>query len=245
MSNEHETHITDMYRLKTKRKKKRLVKLDHDKHLLEIHRLQLKIWKKQRELGYEELKPPIQKGWERIFILRADIASTDHADFFQGILDRINTRQFSHRKDFKHKRKRRGRKVDVEREQFLGRLSEWEFRKSKFTEMEAAYFAEMHEFDPITKTTRKRYWFTEPWRFVLKIGPNMITHRRVIDPALESMEAQLKQELNKNRNDYRLSKLLHGRVRYRWRDDNKEKYKNSWKQQPLHVVRGYYEDHKD
>jgi hypothetical protein len=247
MSNDHIAHITDMCRLKTKRRKKRLVKWDHDKHLLEIHRLQKKIWKKQQDLGYEELKPPIQRGWERIFVLREDLARTDKAEFFQGILERINTRQCSHRKDFKKKRKRRGRKVDVEREQFLRRLSEWEFNKAKFTENELAYFTEVDEFDPWTKKTFKRYSFTEPWRFVLKIRPDMITHRRIIDPGLERMESELQQYLERNGYNYRLSKLLHGWHRYCWRDNNsgKKKYENPWKNQPLHVLREYYQMNSD
>jgi hypothetical protein len=247
MSNNDIAHITEMCRLKTKRKKKRQVKQDHDKHLLQINRLQLKIWKKKRDLGYVELKPPIQKGWERIFILREDIANTDKSEFFLGILNRINTRQFSHRKDFKKKRKRHGKKVNVEREQFLKRLSEWEFKKANFTEIEKVYFIEVDEFDPSTKKTSKRYLFTEPWRFVLKIRPHMITHHRVIDPELESMEAQINRALNKNENHYRLSKLLHGWARYCWRQDNNDKlkYKNWLKDQPLHVIRAYYESYKN
>jgi hypothetical protein len=41
-------------------------------------------------MGYVPLEPPVQRGWKRTFVLRADVASSAKAVFYQGILDKIN-----------------------------------------------------------------------------------------------------------------------------------------------------------
>lgn len=62
------------------------------------------------------------------------------AKFFQGILDRINTTEYSSRRDFKKKRRRFGGKVYEVRSQELERLWTGSFKAKKFTEQEASYF---------------------------------------------------------------------------------------------------------
>ncbi len=62
-------------------------------------------------LGYEKLDPPVQRGWKRFFVLRKDIARSDDALFFQKLLDKINTIEYSSRKDFKVKRRRLEKKI--------------------------------------------------------------------------------------------------------------------------------------
>ena len=61
-------------RLKTKRQKKRLVKEDFEKQLIQLNKLQDELWEKKRCLPLVPLAMPYQKGWQRYFVLREDIA---------------------------------------------------------------------------------------------------------------------------------------------------------------------------
>ncbi|MGV3588803.1 MAG: hypothetical protein ACO1OF_17490 [Adhaeribacter sp.] len=82
-------------RFRSAREKKRLVKLDFEKQLRQLARERCHLLEQKRSLGYEPLKPPVQKGFKRFFVLRDDVAWSPRAAFFQEILDKINTVQYS------------------------------------------------------------------------------------------------------------------------------------------------------
>src|ERR1700733_3749731 len=85
------------YRLRTVRQKKRMQREDFEKQLLKLDRDRNKLIRRQKDLGYEPLIPPYQRGWNRSFVLRQGITADKDQIFFQGILDRINTKDWSHR----------------------------------------------------------------------------------------------------------------------------------------------------
>lgn len=119
-----------MARLRTARQKKRLLIKDRDKKLLAIEREFKIIRQAKDDLDYTPIYPPIQKGWKRSFVLRHDVAISKDAAFFENILERINTVQYSHRSDFKKKRRWKGKKIHVEREQRLHNIQDWELYKN-------------------------------------------------------------------------------------------------------------------
>ncbi len=90
-----------------------------ERKLIQLFFEQRNLSKQISNSGYEKLDPPVQRGWRRFFVLRKDVARSDDALFFQKLLDKINTIEYSSRKDFKVKRRRLGKKIYIESEQRL------------------------------------------------------------------------------------------------------------------------------
>lgn len=210
----------DMYfvGLRSARRRQRQVYEDRDKHLLKLHREWKIIHPRIRAVEWVPLEHPYQRGWERIFVMREDLKRDRKASFYQKILDKINTRQWSSRKDFKRKKKVRGRKRDVLGEQYLRDVSKSEFWSSRFTDEERACF-EMR-IKPIGKQDYIEYRFAEPWRFVLKVQANMVTHIHLQNTEMDSRYAFIESFLRYDNNDRRLSKLLRGHWGYKWEKDD-------------------------
>jgi hypothetical protein len=204
---------------------------DFDKTLIHLYKELQAIRKLDRELGYEELNPPVQRGWKRIFVLRDELARSKDARFYQGILDKINTTKYSWRKDFKKKKRHRGRKIYVVRGQELQTLEIYWFEKKKFTEKEKAYFELLTVTIPNSNKIEYIYRFTAPGMFTLRVFHNMITKTKIRDFNLERRSDEIRLFLERNNFWPRLQKLIHGHYQYRcrWKSEDLEKYKN-----PLH-----------
>src|SRR5690349_6246627 len=78
------------YRLRTVRQKKRMQYEDFDKKLLKLDKEETRLCKQKQVIIWEPLKPPVQRGWNRFFVLREDVATSKHAAFFENILKKIN-----------------------------------------------------------------------------------------------------------------------------------------------------------
>jgi hypothetical protein len=224
------------FRLKSKRRKKRLHKEDHEKKLLALHREDKKLGQQIRNLGYEPLTPPIQKGWKRIFVLREDVKRSSLADFYQGLLKKINTTQYSDTKVFRTRKRRWGRKIYLPKEQKVRHFYEYEWQKKPLTEAEAVCFTE-HLVMTRSGTYQKVYECSEPWRFVLKVVPNMITEIRITDSLLEQRQDEISNYLERNHLRPKLNKLLGSSYHHRWYyNDSNPKYTNSLANKPLHII---------
>lgn len=197
------------YRLRTARQKKRMQYEDFDKQLIQLNKEETLLYKQKRNLGWEVLHPPVQKGWVRFFVLREDVARSRYATFFEGILNKINSYDYSWPKDFKKKKRRRGRKRYEIKPQYLLKPYEYQFIKMEFSEIEKQFFHEVWELD-WRKQPVKRYYFTEVWRFVLKIKPNMIDKVRIKDAELESKLKILDNYLERNDLRKKQCKLIDG-----------------------------------
>src|SRR5687767_12086071 len=127
-------------RFRSSREKKRAAKLHFEKHLLKLARERKMLRDQQRKLGYEPLVPPVQKGFKRFFVLRDDVARSPRGAFFQEILDKINTVQYSDTREFSKRKRFNGRKKKVAREQKLKTLWEFEWQKLQFSPNQAFYF---------------------------------------------------------------------------------------------------------
>lgn len=219
------------YRLRTARQKKRIQYEDFHKQLIRLYKEEVKLMEKERALGWEPLVPPVQNGWKRFFVLREDVARSKHADFFNSILKKINTHDWSSRKDFKVKNRRKSRERYTVKRQKLLEPMDHHFLKLNFTEREKQLFHEEFHYDKYRRSYYKKYVFNEPWRFVLKIDPNMITKIRKIDPAIESRLDQIDNYLEKRNLRIVQTKLLYGDKRWtywklKW--DGRE-----WERNPL------------
>lgn len=227
------------YRLRTARQKKRLVKEHRDKQLIQLEKYRRELWNKERNLGFEPLIPPVQRGWIRTFELRDDVKRSKHADFFEGILKKINTKDYSSRKDFKMKKRKRGRKVYVERVQRLREPIYTDFVKLELTKAEQQFFYPVL-FLNWRKRWQQKYVFSEPWRFVAKIRPHMITEKKIVDTELESEIQLIKNYIERNCLRHRMERLTRGRKckwkAYTQRDHERRMDMEEFRNKPLTVI---------
>jgi len=212
-------------RICTIRRKKRMIRKSLDMKLIRLHKEEKMIRKEIRDLGWTELKPPVQRGFIRFFVLRDDVSKTNQAPFLRNVLDKINTTHWSYRSDFKKKRRKYGKKIYVVREQGLRDVGEKEFFSNKFAEQERLVFDETLIHPSWSKGPVKVYRFAEPWRFKLRIQPNMISKVRVKDFNLEQKLSEIGKYFEFDNRRDRLWRLL-GDGNWKWDHVPKEKYKD-------------------
>lgn len=225
------------YRLRTARQKTRMQYEDFDKMLLRLDREQRKLSRQKWNLGWEPLNPPVQKGWKRFFVLREDVAKSKDAEFFENILLRINTVDLSHKKTFLQKRRKWGRKYYVVRPQKLRDFDSWEFRKKDFNERERLYFDVIYQYRKPHEPPAIKYVFREPWRFVLKVEPNIIDKVKIRDNELEAHIRKLGDYFDRNAYNGRRNKLIRGNTyKYYNEWDEIERERNPLKNKPISKI---------
>lgn len=223
------------FRLRTKRHKKRAQYEDWDKQLLALHWEELELRYQQRNLGWIDLNSPVVRGWKRYFVLRQDIARSKHAAFFESILRKINTVEYSHRKDFKVKKRKWGKKIYVVREQKILHPDAYHFNKLKFTDREKQMFTEVISFDQYRRRFVKKYVFVELWRFVLRVRPNVITKTRARDEVIESRIRQIDNYIAHNHLQGRMNRLTDGNS-YSWWDGERKKEINPLRNKSILMI---------
>ena len=217
------------------RSRKRIAREDHEKYLRECIKHQNVLYKQRRELPLVPLEKPYQKGYVRFFVLREDVRQGKQADFFATLLEKINTYQYADTRKFQKKKKRRGKRVYIARKQELYAFSQWEWERAlergKFTQKERAYFAKIECFNRQKDRFEIHYEFTEAWRFELRVKPNMITHYRPVDIAIERELAELDKIIDDHKNWGIITHKIYGRRnswnQYQKRYTPKEKYKRT------------------
>ena len=227
----------DGSRVRNLRSRKRIVREDHEKFLRECCDRHAELEKQRRNLPLVPLEKPYQKGYVRFFVLREDVRQGKQADFFATLLEKINTFQYADTRKFQKKKKRRGKRVYIARKQELYAFNQWEWQRAlergKFTEKECAYFARIECFNRQKDRFETYYEFTEAWRFELRVKPNMITHYRPVDVAIEREFAELDKIINDYNNWNIIANIIYGHsYRYSWlyyekRYNSKEKYKRT------------------
>jgi len=200
------------YRLQTARRKTRMQYEDLDKKLIRLDREYSELWHRRNHLGYEPLIPPVQKGWKRFFVLREDVAQSKQAELFEGILKKINTYDWSHRRNFLVKRRYRGRKFYIVKPQKLKEPYTWEFDRIGFNEMERRFFYTVEYFKN-NQLQATKYVFSEPWRFTLQVRPNIIDKVRIRNHDLEARMQHLDDYFERNNLKGRRDKLVYGKSR--------------------------------
>ncbi|MFZ0599219.1 MAG: hypothetical protein WAM46_19690, partial [Flavobacterium sp.] len=87
------------------------------------------------------------------------------------------------------------------------------------------------------------YVFSDPWRYIMRVRPNMITHTKMVDAVLES-EIQILDNYITNLNlRYKINKLVDG-FSYRWSyyQDENPRERNPIKNKSLPVLYQQYVD---
>ncbi|TFF40675.1 hypothetical protein [Mucilaginibacter psychrotolerans] len=229
--------------IKSARQKRRLVKTDRDKQLIQLYKRRWALWLQRAQLPPVALAEPYQSGWMRFFVLRDDIKRGPKAEFYETLLAKINTVECHHDKSFKRKKRRKGRYIYKAKEQKLRELDlyDWYHSKPILTERERVCFIRVESYNVKARSLQVRYVFTEPWRYVLKIAPYIITHKKALDVDIEAELAYIADRIDSNYLEPRLNRLTRGRC-FRCRDDFKEpaKYINKFKNIPKYAHKEAY-----
>jgi hypothetical protein len=167
--------------------------------------------------------------------LREDVAVAKDAEFFASILSKINTRDWHSRKDFLVRRRVMGRKKYVVKPQKLWEPYWWQFEKLDLTEAQRAFFVVEFRYSWSNRDLVMHYVFKEPWRFVLRVRPNMIDEVRIRDAAIESRISEIKNYLDRTGYRRQQDRLLRGHTWHPRRDEAYHDWK-PFKNMPLHRV---------
>jgi hypothetical protein len=229
-------------RIKSARRKRRLVKNDRDKQLIQLDKRRAELRQQKRNLPMVPLEHPYQQGWKRLFVLRDDIKRGPLAEFYEAMLKKINTVQYHHDRSFKFKKRRKKRYGYKMLKQELREIDryDWDNNRLKLSESEQACFTRVSFVNSYRKSDIK-YVFTEPWRFVLKVMPHMVTQVKLHDVSLQQEIAVLDNHIENNFYEPRMHRLTNGRY-YRWKDefDEQPKYINKLKNTPRYANKEAY-----
>lgn len=230
-------------RIKSARQKRRLVKTDRDKQLIKLDKRRRELSLQQSLLPTVPLEYPYQRGWKRLFVLNDDVKRSPKAAFYETLLVKINAVQFHYDKSFKLKKRRKKRYGYEVRQQLLREFYpySWLANRMDLTEDEQACFTRIETFDIKTRRSNVKYVFTEPWRYVLKVMPHIVTHVKLKDVDIERELASISGYINNNHLAPRINLLTRGRS-YRWKDDFSEriKYINKFKNIPRYAHKEAY-----
>lgn len=183
-------------RIMEKRRKKRRIKAGYQKSMIRLEK-QEKYWNERCwNTTYIPLKEPVQRGWRREFFLNDETARGKHAAFFEGIREAVNRVEYSNDKDFTRKMRKSGRKIRVHIPQYLKEIASCYWRRVTLSD------AQRQMFTAITRINKRgekvtSYAFNEPWRLVLRVRPNMLTHTKQVDTEAEKRSKELSNKIER------------------------------------------------
>jgi hypothetical protein len=231
------------YRVKSARRKRRLVKTDRDKQLIQLGNRREALWHQKIHLPLLELENPYQRGWKRFFVLRDDVKDSPLAEFYEVLLKKVNTVEYHPDKSFKRKKRRKTRYGYYVKQQLLREFYPycWQANRMNLTDEEKAYFNRIETYDIKTRRVDVKYVFAEPWRYMLKVMPNIITHKKPLDIDIERELAWIEVHIDNYYLLPRISRLTQGR-RFRFRHNFNEpaKYINNFKNIPRYAGKAAY-----
>ncbi|MEG0761737.1 MAG: hypothetical protein RR411_09690 [Chryseobacterium sp.] len=207
-------------RLRSLRSRKRTIRKGVEKQIRKKYKRSNELCELRRNIPLIPLGEPYQKGFVRFFVVRDDVKRSKDGDFFEGILKKINTKMYSETRKFLKKKRKFGKRIYVDREQKLVQLSVYQWNKLELTTREKQYFLKREDYNPFRKKYNIYYEFIEPWRFVLRVQPNMITHYK---PLHSDLEKKI-DELNSYLDQHKIAGIIHKTI-YGKRDLWEKKYK--------------------
>ncbi|HVV55194.1 MAG TPA: hypothetical protein VHC47_07720 [Mucilaginibacter sp.] len=232
------------YRLKSARRKKRLVKKYRDKRLLQIDKRRHELGIAKRNLPMVPLEMPYQKGWERLFVLKPAVRRSDKAAFYQGILNKINTAEYHYDESFNQKKrgKRWHRYNSPRKLQTLRSVSwyEWTENKLKLTDEEKSCFEAVTYWNNYHRIWSVQYRFAMPWLFELAVRPYIIDKVKLSDPLIEQEMDYIDNKIERSDLKARLRKLNDGKwYSRRNKSIEKLKYLNPLKNIPVYLAEDF------
>jgi hypothetical protein len=231
------------YRLKSARRKKRLQKKDLDKQLLRMERELNKLEEIKSNQPVVQLEKPYQKGWIRQFVLRPEVGKSNKAEFYQQILDKINSGQQHYDQSFKQpKRNKHRHPYNYTKWPELRKINryDWTYNKAKLSDEQRECFRRVEFWDQQYYRWDYRYEFAKPELFEIAVRPFIVDKIKLGDAVLEQEIDYLRHILYESRLMYRFSKIKGRRFRYRWEEYENRKYRNPLKNIPLNKIENIY-----
>lgn len=223
-------------RLKSARRKRRLLVDDRDKQLLKLDRKLHQIWNNPDYKTTIVLEEPYQKGWKRLFVLTAEVQQSNKAKFYQEILDQINTVQYHYHESFKKPKRKGGwhRYYFEELPKLKGIANyDWNRNKHQLSEEQRACFNRVEYWNQYRYQWDYYFAFAMPEILEIKVLPNMITTVTTGDAILEQQLAWIDNHITRNGLYHRLDKLKNGNRFKGWKDGSeKKRYVNPLKSRP-------------
>lgn len=206
------------FRLRTERSRIRISKLDVEKQIRKKYRELENLQNTRRKLPWLPLEKPYQKGFVRFFVLRDDVLYSKDAAFFNEILNVINSYMYSDTRKFQKRKRKFGKKIYVNRIQKTKEIDlyHWLDPKLELSDRHRQYFRKVEEYCPFTKRNKTCYQFIEPWRFVLRTRPNIITQYKPIIAEMEREIAEISHVLDQYKTQGILRKKIFG-GNYSWK----------------------------
>lgn len=222
------------YRLKSARRKRRLVKEDRDKQLIRMQKEYDRLNDIQSALPYIPLDDPYQRGWKRLWVLRPEAAKSDKADIYQGILDKLTEVQYHYDESFKQpKRKGAWHRYYFDKLPKLYAIDSyyWNTNWHKFTEEQRECFKQAKYWDEKDRCWKTYYEFAFPELITIAVFPRIIDKVKLQDNDLEQQLAFIDDKLYGMPNWMRLTKITGGKYKnwYSKSVPEKEKYRNPLK----------------
>lgn len=195
----------------TKRQQVRWDKKVQERALRKLNEELQDLYVAKRNLGQIELEAPVFIGYERVFMLRADIARRQDAKLFEAILKIINTKVFCKKKTFLSKEWRTGRWKPMA--QSTKRLTERDYEK--LPESLKKWFRLFYSY----KHKKWLYEFTEEYMFTYKISKAYRTHAQILDTDLETRMAEVYHYIERNHLWGKIDKIYGNRHYRGWKGD--------------------------
>lgn len=173
-------------------------KIKKQKNLIQLVEELYTLERDSRHAGTFVDVEPYRWGWERNFVLRDDAKNRSDARELRQILDLINMRVHSHRKDFKYKDWKTKLWMDIP--QKLKYLNEYQYQS--LNEKKRSYFVK-REWCETNKHTKKKifysgYVFKNDWLFTFKITPCIVDKEWIPNTELESRIGEIRTKINRD-----------------------------------------------
>ncbi|MDB5013715.1 MAG: Uncharacterized protein JWQ25_1917, partial [Daejeonella sp.] len=183
-----------------------------------------------------------QRGLKRLFVLREDVQDSEKNEFYQTLLDKINTVRYHHDKNFKKRKRRKVHYHYEEKPQMLREIDayDWFQNKLNLTDAEKMCFYPKEEWSEMYRRMFTKYVFEETWRFVLVVKPHIIYEVKMVDEVLEQEIAAIDNYIINNHLWRKIRRLTNGRSYDRWGNNDKPRYIYKLKNTPTYAYEDAY-----
>jgi hypothetical protein len=167
-----------------------------------------------------KLDEPIQRGWRRFYVLSERAAARRDHPILEAILAIIGPVVVHHDRDFRRRRGRRKKLVEIE--QPLRPIPVHEWQRKNYPDEWYRYF----RYELVLEWNRhwQPYWiFTQPSLYELKVERNWLWYFREVDPVIETRLSELDRWLDAHEGWQRYGWLKGRRQRYRWKEEDSAK----------------------
>ena len=161
------------------------------KKYLAVRRRKEEIREAKRNLGYEKLDKPYQRGWDAYWVLRDDISKREDAEEIQAIIDHYGTTIYS--KDGEFVTWLRKEKRYISHKPSIKTIEEKEYKTLySWAQKWFEHDPTKDKYSPWHYRTLRYYKCVIPEYFlVMKKVKHWVTHHKVVDEVLEQEWAEL------------------------------------------------------